>query len=106
MSRLLHRRWLSPSSRPRRTLLALEPLEDRLLLDGNGLLVAHRADFISGVDKYFAAAESRLSVTFFQQKIPVIGDTLDQITGAAFVEQVRHKVDAKLNAEFNAGVTN
>src|SRR5438067_10309682 len=103
MPRSLHPRWFSSSRKParvRRTPLTLEPLEDRLLLDGNGLLLAHRAEFISGVDKYFAAAENRLSVSFFQQKIPVIGDTLDQITGAALVEQVRQRVDARLNVEF------
>src|SRR5439155_6708702 len=85
------RRWFSPSSLFRNAFqlerkvragakpalsapLELEALEDRVLLDGNSLLLAHRGDFIAGVDKYFSAVENRLTVSFFHQKIPVIGD--------------------------------
>ncbi len=93
-----------PRKMKARALLAFEELEARIVMD-SGLLVNQRAAFLAGVDQYLTAVENTIGIHLFQQKIPVIGNALAQITGANFVEQVRQQVDSQLASEFTSSIT-
>src|SRR5262249_45800949 len=84
----------------------LETLEDRTLLDGNTLLAASRADFLTGIDRYLGEIQNDLSVRLFGFQLPLIGDALKRGTGAQFVGDVRQQLNTDLGQVFPAGVAN